>query len=137
METDGAGHDVPAAVAGRGTFDEDDLRRRMSGDDALMAEVLQLFLEDLPVRLAAIEAAVTAGNADALRTAAHALRGAAGNVSAGGLFDAARVLERAGAESRMDAADAAWRQLSIEAGTLTHVLRRHAPSATEPSSCES
>lgn len=137
VETDGAGDGVQAAVAGRATFDEDDMRRRMSGDDALMTDVIRLFLEDLPVRLAAIEAAVTGRNADALRTAAHALRGAAGNVSAGALCDAARVLERAGAESRLDAADAAWRQLSIEAGTLIHVLRRHSTSDKEASSCGS
>ena len=74
-----------------------------------------MFLEDLPVRLAAIKDAVTGRNADALRAAAHALKGAAGNLSAGGLFEAARVLERIGAESRMDAAEAAWRQLSVEA----------------------
>jgi hypothetical protein len=37
-----------------------------------------------------------------------------------------RVLERIGAESRMDAAEAAWRQLSVEATNIIDVLRRHA-----------
>ncbi len=102
-----------------------------------MTDVIRLFLEDLPVRLAAIKDAVTGRNADALRAAAHALKGAAGNLSAGGLFEAARVLERIGAESRMDAAEAAWRQLSVEASNVIDVLRRHLPSAKEPTSCAS
>ena len=93
-----------------------------------MTDVIRLFLEDLPVRLAAIKDAVTSRNADALRAAAHALKGAAGNLSAGGLFEAARVLERIGAESHMDAAEAAWRQLSVEASNVIDVLRRHSAS---------
>ena len=60
-----------------------------------MTEVIRVFLEDLPVRLAAIKDAVTSRNAVALRAAAHALKGAAANLSAGGLVEAASVLERA------------------------------------------
>ena len=137
VEQDGDGGGVQAAAAGRVTFDEDALRHRLSGDDELMTDVIRLFLEDLPVRLAAIKDAVTGRNADALRAAAHALKGAAANLSAGGLFEAARVLERVGAESRMDAAEAAWRQLSVEASNVIDVLRRHSASAKEPYSCAS
>ena len=137
VEQNGDGGGVQMAVAGPVTFDEDALRHRLSGDDELMTDVVRLFLEDLPVRLAAIKDAVTGRNAEALRAAAHALKGAAGNLSAGGLFEAARVLERVGAESRMDAAEAAWRQLSIEASNVIDVLRRDSASAREPSSCAS
>jgi HPt (histidine-containing phosphotransfer) domain-containing protein len=91
----------------------------------------------LPVRLAAIKEAVTGRNAVGLRAAAHALKGAAANLSAGGLFEAANVLERLGAESRMDAAEAAWRPLSVEASHVIDVLRRHSPSEKEPYSCAS
>ena len=137
VEQDGNGGGVQTTVARPVTFDEDALRHRLSGDDALMADVIRIFLDDLPERLAAIKEAVTGRDADALRTAAHALKGAAANLSAGGLFEAARVLERIGEESHMDAADAAWRQVSIEASTVIDVLRRHPASATEPFSCAS
>ena len=80
------------------TFDEPGLRRRLSGDDELMAEVIRMFLHDVPVRLEAIRTAVTGGNAGALRQAAHALRGAAATMSAGALADAASSLEHIGAE---------------------------------------
>ena len=92
---------------------------RLGGDEELMAEVTRLFVEDCPARLAAIRAAIDAADAQAIRTTAHALKGAAGNLSARGLFESAQTLERLGAESRLDAVEAAWRRLSAEA---THVM---------------
>ena len=48
------------------------------------------------------------------------------------LFEAARVLERIGAESRMDAAEAAWRQLSVEATNVLQILHGRIAPAEEP-----
>jgi HPt (histidine-containing phosphotransfer) domain-containing protein len=87
----------------------------------------------LPARLSAIQDAVTGRNADALRAAAHALKGSAANLSAGGLFEAASVLERLGAQSRLDAAEAACRLLTVEATNAIDLLRRRVESAAEPS----
>ena len=69
---------VPFAVP---AFDEDALLNRVSGDTALMTEVISLFLDTCPAQLAAIKDAVTSRNAHDLRSAAHALKGAAGNLS--------------------------------------------------------
>jgi signal transduction histidine kinase/CheY-like chemotaxis protein/HPt (histidine-containing phosphotransfer) domain-containing protein len=137
VEQDGGDGHVQTAVARTITFDRDALRRRLSDDHELMTDVIRVFLEDLPVRLAAIKDAVTARNAVALREAAHGLKGAAANLSADGLFEAAGVLERLGAESHMDAAEGAWRQLSVEATNVIDVLRRTSPSSKEPYSCVS
>jgi two-component system, sensor histidine kinase len=126
-----------SSVDGQVTFDADALRRRLSGNRHLMAGVIRVFLEDLPLRMAAIHDAVTRRDAKALSAAAHALKGAAGNLSAGGLFEAAHVLERIANESHMDAAEAAWRQLSVEASHVIDQLRRHGPATPEPSPCES
>jgi HPt (histidine-containing phosphotransfer) domain-containing protein len=76
------------------------------------------------VRLAAIRAAVDSHDAERIRTTAHALKGAAGNMSAQGLFEAAATLERIGAEGRFDAADAAWRALSVAAANVIDVLTK-------------
>ncbi len=118
---------IETPITASTTFDVGGLRRRLSGDDELMAEVIRMFLDDVPVRLGAIKAAVTGRNAEALRQAAHALRGAAATLSAGALADAADVLEHIGAESRMADADAAWQRLSVEAGVVTDVLGRSLP----------
>ncbi|HEX9462751.1 MAG TPA: response regulator, partial [Alphaproteobacteria bacterium] len=118
-------------------FDENALRRRVSGDEQLMADVIRVFLEDLQPRLAAIRDAVTARNATALRMAAHALRGAAGNLSAGRLVEAARALERAGEESNMDAVDAASDRLSAAAGEVIAALTLRRKPDKELPSCAS
>jgi two-component system sensor histidine kinase/response regulator len=86
-----------------------------------MGDVIRLFLDECPRQLAVIRQAVAQRNPEAVRTTAHALKGAAGNLGAGGLFEAAGVLERV-AESRMDAAEAAWRRLSVEAAHVIEAL---------------
>jgi HPt (histidine-containing phosphotransfer) domain-containing protein len=118
-------NDGPVGGAPSPAFDPASALSRMSGDEGLLRDVIGLFLEDAPVRLAAIKAAVDARNADDLRVAAHALKGAAGNFSARAVFDAAAVLERLGAEGRLDGADGAWRRLLAEATDLLDQLRKH------------
>ena len=128
---------APAAVADRPaaqTFDAAALLDRLCGDEELMTDVIHLFLEDCPARLAAIRDAVTRRHAEDLRLAAHALKGSAANLSASGLFEAAQTLERLGAESRLAGAEGAWRQLSMEASHVIDTLRAlQAP--TEPLAC--
>jgi two-component system sensor histidine kinase/response regulator len=104
---------------------------RLGGDEELMVDVIRLFLVDCPQRLADIKAAVDQRDAERLRTAAPALKGAAANLSAGGLFQAAGILERLGKEARLDAAPAAWRALSTEASLAMDVLRRFEQTATK------
>jgi signal transduction histidine kinase/CheY-like chemotaxis protein/HPt (histidine-containing phosphotransfer) domain-containing protein len=66
-------------------FDDEEL--------TMTREVVGLFLDDTPGRLAAIDQAVAAGDAAQLATAAHALKGSAGNVGARALHVAAGELE--------------------------------------------
>jgi two-component system, sensor histidine kinase and response regulator len=118
-------------------FDEGALLNRLSGNTALMTEVLGLFIEDCPLLVAAIEDAVTRQNSQDLRKAAHALKGAAGNMSAIRLFEEAAALEKMGAESRMDAAVPASAHLSATANEVLDELRRKLSTPIEPSPCVS
>jgi signal transduction histidine kinase/CheY-like chemotaxis protein/HPt (histidine-containing phosphotransfer) domain-containing protein len=74
-------------------------------------EVIGLFLADTPQRLEAIEAAVAARDAQALATAAHALKGSAGNVGATALHKLAGKLEASAKEGWPDDAAAQAAQL--------------------------
>jgi PAS domain S-box-containing protein len=107
-----------------GPVDDVALMERLGGDEQLFTEVIQSFLEDCPRRLAAIRTAVDLRDAERVRAAAHALKGSAGNLSATALFTAAQTLERIGAERRLDALEAGWRQLSVEASSVLDALRR-------------
>ena len=67
--------------AGPTALDEGAMLKRCNGDTELLADVIRAFLDDCPAQLAAINAAVISRNPEALRAAAHALKGATDNLS--------------------------------------------------------
>jgi HPt (histidine-containing phosphotransfer) domain-containing protein len=72
----------------------DSLRRlNQPGEPDVLADVLGLFLADAPVRIEAIAAAASSGDAAALRRSAHTFKGAAGAIGATALQAACRELE--------------------------------------------
>ncbi len=77
---------------------------RLGGDEELLREVAQLFLEEYPALVAQIRAAVSAGDADALQRAAHSLKGSVSNFGADAAYHAAFALELMGRSKEMDQA---------------------------------
>ena len=104
-------------------FDRVELERRLGGDEALIADVVRLFLEDCPARLQEIRAAIAEQNAEQVRTAAHALKGAASYMSASRVVAAAATLERLGREARLSEIPEAFSLLDAEASRLVAELR--------------
>jgi len=129
------GDDVPKAAPqdqpAASPIDREALLNRVGGDEELLMEIVQLFLVDCPLRVAAIKEAVAGGNPDEIRLAAHALKGSASNMSAIALTAAARTIERLGTERRVDAAPAALRELSAQAVLALDVLRQWVPTHAE------
>src|SRR5205085_10622339 len=72
----------------------DEMRHRLCDDDDLVADVTAVFLTDVPVRMADIKAAIAAGDQRTLRATAHALKGAAANMSARPVAECADALEQ-------------------------------------------
>ena len=112
------------SIGSQDIFDRAGLLARLAGDEEVVQDVERLFLEDAPVRLQAIEKAVKARDAAAIRFEAHGLKGAAGSLMAPRLFEAAKALETLGAESRLDGVDDAMQSLSVEAARVLEALRR-------------
>jgi len=104
-------------------IDTADLMKRVSGDRSLFTEVLELFQDQCPAQVAALQDAVAARNAEQIRLSAHALKGAAANVAATRLAAAARTLEQIAVEQRLDAAPSACRVLAMEAARLMDSLK--------------
>ena len=104
--------DIPAQVLAR-----------VGGDRQLLAEISRLFLDDAPRHLDRIKSALDARDGEALRRAAHGLKGAAANFDAEGVVHAARALEDMGRTAQFDDRDAAWRALSAETDRLLALLR--------------
>jgi signal transduction histidine kinase/CheY-like chemotaxis protein len=120
---------TPSSEAVAPAFERAAALERMGGDRALLSEVIQLFLEDCPSRVAAIRVAIDVRDADTLCSEAHALKGAASNLSAISLFETAEILEQLGRDHRFDAADAACRRLADEAAHVLDTLRRSEAAA--------
>jgi two-component system sensor histidine kinase/response regulator len=117
---------LPAqASPGEAPIDRARLMERVGGDPQLFAVICRVFLDDCPVRLAAIKVAVDERDAEGIRVSAHALKGAAGNLAATGLSEAARHLELIGAQVRMDAAGEGWQRLSAEAARVMEALQEY------------
>lgn len=104
-------------------IDWDELRERLCGDDALVETIVDLFVDECPGWLAAIVEAVDAGDSKRVRTSAHALKGAAGNLSAHAVTAVAGRLERMAREGDLTAGSAACAELSAEIDRLMGTLR--------------
>jgi two-component system sensor histidine kinase/response regulator len=109
-------------------IDRDQLLMRLGGDEELLNEVVNLFLIDCPVRLTAIKTAIDRRDAEGIRQGAHALKGSAGSLSAARLVAATQTLERIGADGRLEATQAAWRLLAVEASAAIDALRQMTPA---------
>jgi signal transduction histidine kinase/CheY-like chemotaxis protein/HPt (histidine-containing phosphotransfer) domain-containing protein len=100
----------PAAAGwDRGIFDTARLRESFGSFNAIARQLLQDFVVDAESRIAAIATAVQAGNMQAVRGQAHALKGGALSVGAARLGSIAGDLQDA-----CDAGDAAMMQLMAE-----------------------
>jgi HPt (histidine-containing phosphotransfer) domain-containing protein len=110
-------------VARPPVFDRAAFARQTGGDASLCDEIIQMFLEDCPVRVEEIRAAIATGDVAALVASAHALKGSAAYLSAQILRACAADLERAGRERHLDAAPALLVALDAAVAELLPELR--------------
>ena len=89
------------------------------GGEEFMAELIGVYLEDTPPRLAAMTEAMVTGDLEAARGAAHAMKSSCANVGATKLVEICRLLELASkvgkggeASAFCKLADAEFRQVS-------------------------
>lgn len=75
--------------------------REMSGDE-LLNELIDVFLEDGPKMIAAMQAALAAHDVDAFRRNAHSMKSNADTFGATALADLARALEVMGRAGNLD-----------------------------------
>jgi HPt (histidine-containing phosphotransfer) domain-containing protein len=88
---------APAAPA-PAAFDPDLLLERLAGDEALVKLLIATFLEDIPVQLNLLEAALAEDDHKLVGQQAHKIKGAAANLSAMAIWELAQTLEQAGKE---------------------------------------
>ncbi len=114
-------------------YDRSVALRHAGGDPELLAQLLQMFLDQAPERLGKLEGALRRQDAQILEQEAHALKGTAATLGMAQLRDAAYTVERLGSERKIEAAPAAVAEigaaLSRVLATLEGEGTSSAPSA--------
>ena len=118
-----AGVECEPPLEATAMIDMSALMKRVDGDTDLLAELVELFIEDYPKLLSQIEEAMADGNAEELASRAHALKGSVGNFAAKSAFDAALRLEKLAREGNLEKAQEAYDKLMQEIHRLIPALQ--------------
>jgi diguanylate cyclase (GGDEF)-like protein len=97
-----------------------------------LGEAILPFLEDMPIYLEDMEQAAAAGSGEQLRRAAHAIKGAAGNLGAGPLATVAREIEEKADNGHMDDAAELLSRARAEYALVHQALQEELDSEPPP-----
>ncbi|MBC7292642.1 MAG: response regulator, partial [Thermoleophilia bacterium] len=111
-------------------LDRQALLDRVAGDEDLAAEVLGVFMQDVPRQLAALKKVVAAGDLEQVRRHAHTLKGASANAGALALREAALQCENAAKEGRLADVQGALRALRREFQALRKEVAKQPVAAS-------
>ena len=115
---------VRAAVADDTlVVDRERLALQVGGDEGLIAEIVQMFLDQKASMLGSVKAAIDSGEARQIERAAHKLKSTFGALAAQSAAAAAEALETAGLEGRLDEVGAIHKVLEQRIEQLAVTLR--------------
>ena len=93
-------------------------------DPNFLRELIDMFLQDVPERLAEIESALAKQDAALLTRAAHTIKGSSSNFGAAGLMKVSLEMEHQGKEAAFAAAAATLPALKAEFAVVTEALKQ-------------
>ena len=112
-----------SAIQGSPAVDFDALLERVENDTTLLEDMIGLYLDSSPRLLTEIESGVQRQDAQAIQRAAHALKGALQNLSAGPSAETALALEKMGRAGDLKSADCTLVELKGELDRLQAELQ--------------
>jgi len=127
-----AAQDSPSSSA---PWDLREALQRLDGDEALLRELVQIFLQEIPHQLASLQQAIDAGDLEKVERTAHGIKG---ELSCLGLADAAqkaRDLERVGRERTVQPAADAFPALEAEISLVASAMRDMLARGCQPVDC--
>ncbi len=108
-------------LMGEITFDEQAALASVNGDQKLLREIIELFLDDCPRVMGELASALAARDTVAVRRLAHTLKNSMGYLGMKDAYDCALRLEKLARDDQLDGAETVWR-------TLAHQLERLQPA---------
>jgi signal transduction histidine kinase/CheY-like chemotaxis protein len=106
----------------RVVFDRASALDRVAGDEAILSEVIEIFLAEVPGQIDKVRQAVAAGDCKALGDVAHTLKGSAGCLGGLAAATAARELEESAKRGDLSRAATALREFEGEIESLSKAM---------------
>ncbi len=117
-----SGDGIDALAQRESPVDLEDAMDRFDNERAFFLEMLEQFLSLLPDQVKEIEAALSAGDADAVQKTAHNIKGSAGTLSARGLYSVVLGMEEGGRAGDLGQMPALLAKLKSEIGRLERFM---------------
>ena len=119
-----ADNEIECQFPSEPAFDKVQALERVDGDLELMADMIDLFMDDYVNQISDIDKAISESNPKVLERAAHKLKGAAGNFVAKSVCDLAHQLETMGRAGDLGKASVIYETLKTQIGKLTAELTK-------------
>jgi two-component system, sensor histidine kinase and response regulator len=117
-------HDENATPANVILWDMGKTLEALGGDEKLLHEVVEIFLEEVPKHMAGLRQAITQGNAEAAEMAAHTLKGELGYLGISEVSRKARELEEVAHKSDLQSAASIYTGFEAEISEVLISMRR-------------
>lgn len=102
----------------------EDLRALNPEDPAFLKELIDLFIQDVPGRIAEIEQAIASKNSELLTRAAHTIKGSCSNFGAANLRESSHAMEMQGRASDFAAAATSLVTLRADFALVAEALQK-------------
>jgi two-component system, sensor histidine kinase and response regulator len=113
----------PSAPVRTESWSRNEVLERIGGDQQLLQDLCQIFLEESPKLMAKLRQAIASGDCDGVMRAAHSLKGESSYLGAVGTSQAARQLEDMGRNRDLSHADGTLAELEREIASLHDELK--------------
>jgi len=107
-QTDDSTDEGPTKQIDTNIFDRRSLMDRVGGNEAVLKNIITLFLEETPKQLKDLDEKLSSGDIEAAINGAHSIKGSAGNFGAMQMREAAFALEKFCREKQTDKAQASF-----------------------------
>jgi two-component system, sensor histidine kinase and response regulator len=115
-----------SAPASEIVWDKSETLVRLGGDEKLLHEVVEIFLEGVPRHLAGLQQAVVQGNAKAIEEISHTLKGELGYLGMAKISQMARELEQMGHKADLRDAAGVYATLAAELSAVLSSMQQTA-----------
>jgi CheY-like chemotaxis protein len=103
-------------------FDRAFLLNRLNGDEEIVGEIMEIFLQDVPQQIVFLQEAIAKGDGILAERQAHSIKGAAANVGATTLQEVAYQIERTARGGQLNGAAKLVETINDEFNKVRHLI---------------